>query len=247
MEGTPVEARVSAGLNGLGGADLSRTRGDPHPWYPQMFLTQRKFEHLVKDDTRTQRRTLATFTYKRRPCPFTWEQEEVGTAVSEPMWYSLDEQPKRLVPNSVTAINIMVPKRLMKRRYPSVVMTKEDVDAIHDEVGKVNGSPYDGRESEYWFFQDFRARFLHGLTSGSSIIRGDWELSFMFLGDPVRHHRTWTLKYHDDNGQPLPPPESNAPADMEAAHITRQRNRISEANWETFVPYDDECTVPPED
>ena len=196
IPGDPSEARVSALLQGFGNANFIRMEPHPHQWYKDAFLVSRSFKHHVQNDTTAERRTMLTLVYQKRPCPFAWEEEDIGTLVSTQMWWSGDDPPKPLSGSiqSVVGISTMMPQRLLKRRYPNVRMSAANVELIRDQLGNTNKIDFAGKKPDVWLFHDFRAKMLHGDFNGNAVGEAHWEMTFFFRGDPIRKHMYWTPK-----------------------------------------------------
>ena len=235
VQGGPEEARVSSGLAGIGGGDLDGMHPIAHPWVPDAYLVTRSFKHLVHRGDHDDRRTLVTCTFQRRPCPYAYEEEDIGSSVSVPMWWSIDNPPQPLT-DSGASIPIMLPRRMLKRRYPNVHLTINELQDIRAEQGKTNGSPYAGMLPDYWLFFQLQTRYLYGKFDygGSVIYEGNYEVTLVFLGDPIRHHKHWNVKY--DRPGHIAEPVSNSQADMEAAHVVMKLFPQSDADWNSLIP-----------
>jgi len=230
VQGGPEEARVSSGLEGIGGGDLDGMHPIAHPWIPDAYLVSRSFKHLVQRAGETDRRTIITCTFQRRPCPFAYEEEDTGTSVSVPMWWSLDNPPQPLT-NSGASIPVMLPWRMLKRRFPNVHLTFPQLQTIRQEQSKTNGEVYAGEEPDFWLLFQVQTRFLYGKFDGSKIYEGNYEITFVFLGDPIRLHKLWNARY--ERGRLVQPASLE---DLPNAHVVQRVYSRSTVSWDNFIP-----------
>lgn len=186
LPGNPWEAREGPGMQNLQIKDI-------HAWYgghadkKYAYLIKRHFDHYAKSSDSDDRRTLATFVWQLRPCPHAFEEEEVGTLVSRLVWWSLDDPPQPMGSGEI-GFAIMVPSRLLMRRYPAVELTGQQIRDIMGELGKTNGLPFAGESASYWLFQNARRKMLWG---NALTLDGVYEITLFFLGDPERRHKHW--------------------------------------------------------
>lgn len=219
----------------------------PHPWFPdvtplhgysaQAFCVDRTIQHHVRSSTGTERFSLVTFVYKTRPCPRGWEEEQIGTLIPMPMWWSLDPHPRPLTGQGLAFMTIMVPSFLMRRTYPNVEFSDyEDLKVIMDQQGTTNPEPFALRGPDEWLLQNVRAKLLYGNLSGSNLSNSNWELTLIFLGDPVRKHKHWVTRKVDPWSLEKVVPQSNSAEDLEAAHEPTIVYPRSQIDFNDLVP-----------
>ncbi len=225
VTGDPYEVMTSPGMQGL----TIRTK---HYQFPEAYLVKRRFQHLAKSGTVTDRRTLVTLIYQRRPCPFAYEDSEVGTLISRPTWWSWDQPfAGTLTGKSPISVSVMGPSRLLIRRYPSVRLTGDELDNVLDELGKTNSLQFLGKPADYWLFQNVRLKMLYGDPETRT---GQYEVSLYFLGDPLRHHKHWVARLVANS--PVAPIPPNDFAEHEAVHEVSTIYQQSTVRFDRLIP-----------
>lgn len=213
LQGNPWEAREGPGMQGLQLKDL-------HRWYngldgrPAAFCTKRRLVHKTKSDIATERTSIGTFTYQLRPCPHAFEDEEIGTLISRLMWWSLDNPPLRIT-NTEVGWAIMIPSRLLIRRYLAVEQTRAQINTTMAELSKTNRTTFVGQPPGVWQFHDYRRKMLYG---DAVTLDGVHEISLFFLGDPDRHHEIWTPRRVAGKIGNLMQPLDNSFAELRRVH-----------------------------
>lgn len=240
IQGNPWEARESPGMQNFQIKSIHAWFGN-HANNEFAYLIKRRFEHKAKSESSDERMTLATFTWKIRPCPHEYEDEMVGTLISYITWWSRDSPP-RLLAGGQVGLPIMFPSRLLIRRYPAVRLNAISLDRIMGELGKTNELPFKGLSWRMWLFQNVRYKMLHGNPFTGE---GTYELTLYFLGDPARRHELWRPT-EDDAGNLLRP-DSGSDIDLVAVHDQ------TTVYPQSTIPFDDivqvydtaQCDPPP--
>lgn len=226
VTGTPTEAFLSPGMQGL-------TVKTKHHTLSDAYLVKRRFAHLSKSETVADRRTIVTLVYQRRPCPWAYEDSEVGTLVSMPTWWSQDPDPINITSGAEVSLAIMQPSRLLIRRYPAVSLSGNEVENIMEQMGRTNNQPFRSRPAKYWLLQNIRSKMLYGdpLTRD-----GVYEITLYFLADPIRAHEIWIIQ--KESGV-LKRPISNSFEHMAAVHDRTTQYPQSTVTFESLVPIAD--------
>jgi hypothetical protein len=156
-------------------------------------------------------------------------------------WWSLDEPPGELIKDSLASMSIAQPSRLHKRRYPNVHLTFAQLKQIRKQLGKLNPDNFADEDPEVWLFRDMRTRFLYGSMDQNQIVDGNWEVTFLFLGDPIRKHELWNVKLvKKEKVRPI------SIADLPNAHERYRVYPVATMGFNDFIPFDDNCNPSPE-
>ncbi len=206
VPGEPSEAALDSRLGSL-------QPGSIHFWsgvdeldgkYDQFFLTNRSFDHLMKDEDTDVRTSLMTLTYERKPCPHLYEEHirVVTRPVQE--WYSRERVPdpgdSRLT-RTFASVSIPAPRVVLIRKYPKIKISATDLMAIAQYVGHVSKDPYLGLPANAWLFEGLHARQLYGVYGNRNYSESYYEITTFIEADPQRLHEYWYPK--NDRGVPV--------------------------------------------
>lgn len=209
VDGTPDE--VWAG-SGTGGFQLGHTAP---PWFPYSFLVARQFEHHVYGDGSTSTaKTMATYTYQKRPCFGLYEEDFNISLVGYQTVWSYDNPPQLISGNIAESFNILFPQIVYRRRWPNVRMTAFEMVNLQLLAGKTSSTGFLSQPPGFWLIEGIQAKLLYGKSQQGSIEPANWDLSIVFRGDPWRRHEWWIPDFNRR-------PETNSFDDMRAAHFVR--------------------------
>jgi hypothetical protein len=209
--------------------------GYPHPWQEHTYLIHVKYEHYIygpdpqdttsaapTTDRDSANYTKLTATYRQMPCPGKWEEQGGVSLISRLEWFDRMDPPRSLR-GTREGVSILIPQETYKRHFPKVFLSPAKYNELADEVGRVNGNPWRGREL--------------GLLFGDPSQTAAYELTLMWRGDPERHHQWWYPKLNENTYRPPDP----LPGDDRATFYARVFDKRSiyppsEKDWDLIVP-----------
>jgi hypothetical protein len=212
VDGRADEAYISAVVGGL-------SIGSKHPYYQHAYLVRRRFKTQVTRGTQSQRKTLVTCTWQKRPCIWYPEITSNLSLVSMLTWWSQDDPPQP-IQEGVTGWPVLQPQVQVTMRWPRIELTLVQVQQIEDEAGRLllhDPEQADqtilGYRMKDALLDGVTKKFLWGAANYETAAAGIWDFAIHLRVDPIRSHEVWFPKLAKESYIPEDPDNPGAPPD----------------------------------